>query len=92
MHYRYLPAPSIKQYQYMRRLRKSTIAPNMLVELENIFTEVIQKAVLSSSYNKQKFIDLLAVQLEADHHTVVTCTGNVDTMFSIMLVLEVMWN
>ena len=48
---RYLPAPAI--YKQRRRLRKSTIAPKFLVELENIFSEVSQKAFLSSSYNKK---------------------------------------
>ena len=47
----------------------------MSVELENAFTVVSQKAFVSSSQNKQNFIDLLAVQLEADHHTIVKCTG-----------------
>ena len=38
-----------------------------------------QKAFLNRSHNKQKFIDLLAIQLEVDHHTVVRCTGDTDT-------------
>ena len=52
-----------EDHEHMRRLRKSTIAPNMSLELENIFSAVSQKAFLSNSYEKQKFIDLLAVQL-----------------------------
>ena len=48
MHYGYLTASSIKDHEHMRRLRKSTIAPNMLVELENIFSEVSQKAFLAA--------------------------------------------
>ena len=51
-------------------------APNMSVEPENMFSEVSQKTFFSSSYNKQtKFIDLLAVKLEAAHHTIVRYTG-----------------
>ena len=49
---------------------KSTTAPDMSVELENTFTAVSQKAFLSNSQNKQNFIDLLVVPLEADYHTV----------------------
>ena len=60
---RCLPAPSMKDHEDMIRLKKSKIAPNMLVELENIFSDVSQRAFLSSSYNKQKFIDLLDVLL-----------------------------
>ena len=36
---------------------------------------MIQKAFFSNSQNNQKFIDLLTVPLEADHHTVAKCTG-----------------
>ena len=54
---------------------KSTIAPDMSVELENTFTAVSQKGFLSNSQNKQNFIDLLVVPLEADCHTVVKSTG-----------------
>ena len=53
----------MKEHEDMIRLKKSNIAPNMLVELENIFSDVSQRAFLSSSYNKQKFIDLLDVRL-----------------------------
>ena len=60
----------------MKRLRKSIIAPNMSVKLKNTFCEVSQTAFLSSSYNKLKFIDLLAVQFEADHCTIGRCTGD----------------
>ena len=80
MLYRYLIAPSIKHHEHMSRRRKSNIKPNMSVELENIFSEVSQKPFLSSSHNKQKFIDLLAVQLKADHDTAVRCPDDVDTV------------
>ena len=50
-HYKYLPAPSIKDHERMRILRKSTIAPNMSTELENILSEVSQNAFLCSSCN-----------------------------------------
>ena len=94
MFYRYLTAPSINDHEHMSRRRKSTIKPNMSVELENIFSEVSQKPFLSSSHNKQKLIDLLAVQLKADHHTAAKCPDDVDTvlslLFLIMYVLEVM--
>ena len=56
----------------MRGIRKSSIAPNMLLELENIFIEESRKAFFSSSYNNQKFIE--------DHHTVVRCNGDASTM------------
>ena len=46
----------------------------MSVEVENTFTAVSQKAFLSNSHNKEKFIHLLAVQLEVDNHTIVKCT------------------
>ena len=72
---RCVPVPSTKNYKHTRRLMKSTIAPDMSVELENTFTAVNQKEFFSNSQNKQKFIDLLAVQLEAYQHTVVKCTG-----------------
>ena len=58
----------------------------MSIELENIFSDVSQKAFLNNSSNKQKSIDLLAVQSEAEHHTVVRCAGDVDAIvFSIVL-------
>ena len=50
-------------------------APDMSVELENTFTAVSQKAFLSNSQNKENFIDLLVVPLEAEYHTVVKSTG-----------------
>ena len=71
----YVAVPSTKDHEHTRRLMKSTIAPNISVELENTFTAVSQKVFFSDSQNKQKFINLLVVQLEADHHTVVKCTG-----------------
>ena len=43
----------------------------MSVELKNTFTAVSQTAFFRNSQNKQKLIDLLAVQLEDEHHTVV---------------------
>ena len=66
----YVPVPSTKDQEHTR-LMKSTLAPDMSVT----FTAVSQKAFFNNSQNKQKFIDLLAVQLEADHYTVVKCTG-----------------
>lgn len=57
MRYGYLNAPSIKNHKHMRRLRQSNITPNISAKLENIFSEVSQKAYLSSFHNKQKFID-----------------------------------
>ena len=64
---------------------KSTIAPNMLLELENMFIEVSRKAFLSVSYNNQKFFE--------DHYSILKCTGDANTMvvrlFLIVLVLEV---
>ena len=80
IHYRYLPAPKTKDHKKIRRLRKSTIPPIKLVELENIFSEISQKAFLSSSYNNQKLIDLPVVQLEADHQTIVRSIDNADTV------------
>ena len=50
-----------------------TIALSMSVEVENTFTAVSQKAFLSNSQNEQKFIHLLAIQLEVDDHTIVKC-------------------
>ena len=44
---------------------------DMSVELKNTFTVVSQTAFFSNSQNKQQLIGLLAVQLEAEHHTVV---------------------
>ena len=35
---------------------------------------------MSSSYKNQKFIKLLALPLETDHHTVVKCTGDANTV------------
>ena len=60
----------------MRRLRKSTIVPNMSVELKHIFREVSQKTIWISSYNKQELIDLLAVQL----WVTIRCAGDANTM------------
>lgn len=57
MRYGYLNAPSIKNHKHMRRLRQSNITPNISAKLENIFSEVSQKAYLSSFHDKQKFID-----------------------------------
>ena len=48
---------------------------DMSVELKNTFTAVSQTAFFSNSPNKQKLIDLLAVQLEDEHHTVVFITN-----------------
>ena len=62
----YLLPISAKFNKHLKRLGRSSIAPNMLVELEDVFIEVIevsQEAFFSSSYSKEKFIDLLAVQL-----------------------------
>ena len=51
---------------------KSTIAPNMLLELENMIIEVSRKAFLSVSYNNQKFFE--------DHYNILKCTGEANTM------------
>ena len=56
----------------MRRMRKSTFAPNMLLELENIFTEISRKAFSSSTNNNQKFTEY--------HPSVLRCTGDVSKM------------
>ena len=56
----------------MRRMGKSTIAPNMLLQLENIIIEVSRKALLSVSYNNQKFFE--------DHYNILKCTGEANTM------------
>ena len=45
-----------------------------MVEPENTFPAVNQKVFFTNSQNKQTLIDLLAVQLEAEHHTVAKCT------------------
>ena len=72
----------------MRSMRKSTIVPNMLLELDNIFIEVSRKAFFSSSYNSEKFIE--------DHHTVIRCTSDASTMVVSTVFdypyMEVMWN
>ena len=39
----------MKDQEHMRGMRKSTIVPNMLVEVEIIFSEVSQKAFLNNS-------------------------------------------
>ena len=62
----------MKNPEQMRRMTKSSIAPDMLLELENIFVEVIWKSFLSSSYKNQNFIE--------DYHTVVRCTSDASTM------------
>ena len=56
----------------MREMRKPTIAPNMLLELENIFIKVSEKAFFSTSYNNQSFIE--------DHHIIGRCTDNANMM------------
>ena len=56
----------------MRRMGKSTIAPNMLLERENMIIEVSRKALLSVSYNNQKFFE--------DHYNILKCTGEANTM------------
>ena len=56
----------------MRRMGKSTIAPNMLLELENMIIEVSRKALLSVSYNNQKFFE--------DHYNILKCTGEANTV------------
>ena len=68
MHYGFR---QISTFSFNKRLRAhektggggSTIALNMSVKLENIFNEVSQKKFLSSSYNKQKFNDLLSFKI-----------------------------
>ena len=45
---RYLPVPLIKGQEHLRRLKKSTIAPIMSEELENIFSKVSQKAFFAA--------------------------------------------
>ena len=80
MHCRYLTVLSIKDHEHMRWLRKSTIASSMLVQPEIVFSEVSQKVFLNSSYNKQKFLCLIVAQLEADHHDIVRCAGDADSV------------
>ena len=63
-----------KDHEHIRRLMKSTIASGMSVEPENTFPAVNQKVFFTNSQNKQTLIELLAVQLEAEHHTVAKCT------------------
>ena len=41
----YLPVPLMKDQEHMRGMRKSTIVPNILVEVEIIFSEVSQKSI-----------------------------------------------
>ena len=67
----YVLVPSTIDHEHTRGLMKSTIAPDMSVELENTFTAVSQKVFFSNSPNKQKFMDLLTVHSEADHHAIV---------------------
>ena len=62
----------------MRKLRKSTIAPSMLVELEFIFIEMGQIALLSSSHNNKT---LTSCPIISHHYTVGRCTGDADTIF-----------
>ena len=45
----YLPASSIKDNEQIRRIRKSTITPNILLELENIFIEVSQALAITKN-------------------------------------------
>ena len=71
----YVPVPSTIDHEHRRGLMKSTIAPDMSVELENTFTAVSQKVFFSNSPNKQKFMDLLTVHSEADHHAIVKWRG-----------------
>ena len=59
----YVPVPSTKDHENTKRLMKPTIAPHMSAELEITFNAVSQQAFFSSSQSKQKFIDLLGVQL-----------------------------
>ena len=56
----------------MREMRKPTIAPNMLLELENIFMKLSEKAFFSTSYNNQSFIE--------DHHTIGRCADDANMM------------
>ena len=89
MFHRYLTAPSKKDHENMNRSKKSTIAPKVSVELENIFSEVGRKAFLCSPHNKQKFINLPAVRLTDAQVTLIQC---LPLLFLIMLVMEVMRN
>ena len=45
----YLPASSIKDNEQIRRIRKSTITPSILLELENIFIEVSQALAITKN-------------------------------------------
>ena len=49
-----VPVSSAKHHEHTRWVMKSTIAPDMSVELENAFTAVSQKTFFSNSQNKQK--------------------------------------
>ena len=49
-----VPVSSAIHHEHTRWVMKSTIAPDMSVELENAFTAVSQKTFFSNSQNKQK--------------------------------------
>ena len=68
--------------QKIKSIREATITPNMSVELENRFTDVIQKSFLNNSKNKQKFINLLSDELELSGNVVAQCSGDADTAIS----------
>ena len=87
---RYLPSPSIKDYEHMRRLAGggSTTALNMSVKLENIFNEVSQKSFWAAlTTNKNSMTYFLSKYKRLCHPTVVRCTSDADTM-NVFIVLD----
>ena len=73
---------STEDQEHKRRLLKAKVTPNMSVELENRFADVIQKSFLNNSKNKQKFINLLSDELELSGNVVAQCSGDADTAIS----------
>ena len=75
----YQDGPSIKDHEHFRRLMKATVSPNVSVHMENSVGSTSQKAFLGNISNKQCLIDLLAVALESNGHSVVKCNNDADT-------------
>ena len=65
-------------YNYLRRMKKTIISPDVSVEPENQFIASSQKSFLSNMKNKQSFINLLSDTLERCGHKVIRSSCDAD--------------
>ena len=66
---------------------KASVSPNVSVHMENSVGSTSQKAFLNDVYNKQCLIDLLAVALESNGHTVVKCNMLIQQSYRLSLTM-----